>query len=222
MLITFGLLSIGIINGCGDDEVVESPEPEAHVQVRPTITVMADPPPGSLVDEQRTEYKLTFSEKVIVVIVNGISASGSGRSWTVTPILPLGPAEMLNIEWRNCDGFTGTLEVGPYEVGSIESEPPKITSGTVIDAEVDVDPAPINAGGFWFDFDEPITGTVKLTDEAGNDLNWIGIVHDKTATLFPLAGQELVNKTTYKIDIDVQDSDGKPLQKTIVFVTKPE
>ena len=75
---------------------------------------------------------------------------------------------------------------------------------------------------YEFDFDEDVTGTIKLTDEAGVDLNWIGAVAGQTATLIPVAGQEAVNETTYKIEIDVQDGADLPLQVTITFVTKPK
>ena len=88
-------------------------------------------------------------------------------------------------------------------------EPPTITSGTVANGDADVDPAPINAGGFRFDFDvDPSQETLQLTDEAGADLNWIANVTGQTATLTAVAGQELVNETTYKIEIDVQDLAG--------------
>ena len=70
--------------------------------------------------------------------------------------------------------------------------------------------------------DEDITGTVKLTDEAGADLNWFGTVWGQTATLTAVAGQEMVNETTYKIKIDVQDGAGNALRTTITFVTKPK
>ena len=44
----------------------------------------------------------------------------------------------------------------------------------------------------------------------------------QTATLTLIAGQELVNETTYKIEIDVKDGVGNQLQGTITFVTKPK
>ena len=79
-----------------------------------------------------------------------------------------------------------------------------------------------NAGGFRFDFDESITGTINLTDEAGANLNWIANVAGQTATLTPVAGQELVNETIYKIEIDVRDGADNALRTTITFVTKPK
>ena len=128
----------------------------------------------------------------------------------------------MNIKWVNQDGSTDTIEVGPYLILDLHGEPPVITSGTVADGDADVDPAPINVGGFRFDFDERITGTVKLTDEAGADLNWIANVAGQTATMTAVAGQEIVNETTYKIEIDVRDGAGNSLQATITFVTKPK
>ena len=88
------------------------------------------------------------------------------------------------------------------------------------DGAVNVDPAPINAGGFRFDFDEDVIGTVRLTDEAGVDLNWTSAVVGSAATLTAIAGQELVNETTYKIEINVADRSGTRLKTTITFVTK--
>ena len=153
-----------------------------------------------------TEFTLKFNEEVVAVTVNDTPASGSGLNWkwSAHPALPYGSVK-LKIEWKNRDGSKGFRIVGPYSVADNGGEPPVITNGTVADGDADVDPAPINAGGFRFDFDERITGTIKLTDEAGADLNWIANVVGQTATLTAVAGQELVNETTYKIEIDVRD-----------------
>ena len=225
ILITFGMFIIGIIGGCGDDdppkEVTDPPQSKDDVPPTPIITVIVDPPPGGDIDE-RTEFTLRFNEEVVAVTVNDATATGSGLTWKVVPYLPLGPGKTLNIKWTDQDGFTGTIEVGPYSVWIFEFEAPIITSGTVSDGDADVDPAPINAGGFRFDFDGPVTGTVKLTDEAGADLHWQSSVAGQTATLTAVAGQELVNGTTYKIEIDVQDGVGNRTTATITFVTKPK
>ena len=169
------------------------------------------------------KFTLTFNEGVIAVTVNDTPASGSGLNWqwSAQPVLPYGSVT-LKIMWTNRDGSGGFATSGPYEVADNGGEPPYITIGTVSDGDANVDPAPINAGGFRFDFDEPVTGSIKLTDEAGADLNWISNVVDQTATLTVVAGWELVNETTYKIEIDVQDGSGNSLQATITFVTKPK
>ena len=229
ILITFGLLIICIISGCGDDnppeKVVEPPQLEAGAPSPPTIMVVVDPPPGSDIDMPRTEFTLRFSQEVAAVTVNGATATGSGQNWSVWSYnlsLEWQAGQVLEIEWKTRDGLTGSQSVGPYTVWIVHHVPPEITSGTVTDGAADVDPGPINAGGFRFDFDEAVTGVIKLTNEAGEDLDWIGIVVGQTATLTAVAGQELVNETTYKIEIDVADGADNRTQATITFVTKPK
>ena len=197
--------------------------------VKRATTVVMDPPPRARTDGvvyliyPTTEFTLMFNEEVVGVTVNGTPAKGWGRNWkwSAQPYLPEGLV-LVVVEWINRDGSAGIMEVGPYSVGWGGGDPAAITSGTVSDGAADVDPGPINVGGFRFDFDERITGTINLTDEAGANLNWIGNVADQTATLTPVAGQELVNETTYKIEIDVRDGSGNQLKATITFVTKPK
>ena len=188
------------------------------------VTVMVDPAPGPLsYINHGQKLTLRFSTEVLWAKVNGRAAEGSGRDWRVwSDHVPYGEAEFLSIEWINRDGSAETRRVGPYYVAHIEFAPPDIASATVTHGEADVDPASINAGGFRYDFNQHVTGTIKLTDEAGTDLHWIGNVVGVTATLTAIAGQELVNGTTYKIEIDVHDERGTELQTTITFVTKPK
>ena len=231
ILITFGMFIICIINGCGDDspeEVTDPRQSEDDVGPASATEVVMDPPSRTnagrvLYVPPHTEFTLTFNEGVVAVTVNDAPATGSGLNWkwSAQPALPE-ESVMLHIEWKNRDGSKGSKTVGPYEVRHVHGEPPVITSGTVADGDADVDPAPINAGGLRFDFDEPVTGIIKLTDEAGVDLNWVATVAGQTATLTAVAGQEMVNETTYKIEIDVQDGAGNQTQGTITFVTKPK
>ena len=229
ILITFGMLIIYIVSGCSDnppEEVTDPPQSKGDVPSPPTITVVVDPAPSTKPHWHvvtNTEFTLRFSQEVMAVTVNDTPASGSGLNWkwSAYPALPYGSVK-LKIEWKNRDGSKGFRIVGPYSVADNGGELPVITNGTVFDGDADVDPAPINAGGFRYDFNERVTGTIKLTDEAGVDLNWIANVVGQTATLTAVAGQELVNETTYKIEIDIQDGVGNPLQTTIIFVTKPK
>ncbi len=229
ILIMFGMLIIGIIGGCGEDDdqpekVVDPPQPKDDVPPPRATKVEVDPAPGSTIPPNQ-EFTLTFNEEVVAVTINEAPASGSGFNWKGVAALEAGPGQSLTIRWTNQDGALSRRRVGPYTIDNHAGGggvPPTITSGTVADGEVDVDPARINAGGFRYDFDEDVTGTIKLTDEAGNDLNWIAGVAGQTATLSAVAGQELVNETTYKIEIDVQDGAGNQLQVTITFVTKPK
>ena len=234
ILITFGMFIICIIGGCseGSPEVVTDPSNPRTDDAPPPHTgppftgiafiVIADPAPGGTPIPPNTQFSLIFDEAVDAVAVNGFPATGAGHNWIASPILPQGDGQTLNVIWTNRDGSTGSNAVGPYTVKVPETTPPRIMRWTVANGAVDVDPAPINAGGFRFDFDEHITGTVQLTDEAGADLNWVGTVGGRTATLTAVAGQELESETTYKIEIDVQDWVGNQLQVTITFVTKPK
>ena len=226
ILITLGMLIIGIIIGCGEtpsEEVTNPPPSESGVQLPRATTVEVDPPPTEnpkRVIPTNPGFTLTFDEEVVEVSVNDTPASGSGLNWKWgVPFVPHGFLE-LRIKWTNRDGSNGYSTVGPYEVADINVDPPQITSGTVADGAVNVDPAPINAGGFRFDFDEDVIGTVRLTDEVGVDLNWTSAVVGSAATLTAIAGQELVNETTYKIEINVADRSGTRLKTTITFVTK--
>ena len=235
ILITFGMLTICIIGGCGDDspEVVTNPSNPTASETTPPRTiedppphtgprVLVDPPAGAEIPPN-TQFSLYFDDTgVVAVTVNGFPATGADRNWISSPILPEGDSQTLTVIWTYRDGSSGSQTVGPYTVRAPDTTPPRITSGTIADGSVDVDTAPINAGGFRFDFHEDVTGSIKLTDEAGADLNWIVNLAGQTATLTPVAGQELVNETTYKIEIDVHDGEGNPLQTTITFVTKPK
>ena len=154
-----------------------------EVSPRPRATIPSD-----------TSFTLTFDQGVTKVFVNGVAARGVGADWEAYPDLPEGNRALF-IAWENRDGSTGSQAVGPYFIRDPDVTPPVIFGGTVKDREWNVDPAQINAVGFRLDFNEPVTGTIQLTDEAGEDLNWIANIVDWKATLTPVAGQELVNGT---------------------------
>ena len=184
----------------------------------PATTVFVNPTPGATIPSNQ-HFTLTFDQGIVAAAVNGSAATGAGLNWGAQPALAEGTA-ILIIDWSNRDGSTGFKAVGPYTVKNPDTTPPTIVSGTVAHGDARIEPAPINAGGFRFDFDEPITGSIKLTDEAGADLNWIANVGGQTATLTAVAGQELANETTYKIEIDVRDGAGNRTRRTITFVTE--
>lgn len=96
---------------------------------------------------------------------------------------------------------------------------PSIVTGTVSNGDVRVDAKRINVDGFRFDFNEPISGRITLTDEKGKYLNWIANVSGRTATLTAITGRGLGGETTYKIEIDVKDSANNTTRQTITFVT---
>ena len=100
-----------------------------------------------------------------------------------------------------------------------DTEPPSIVTGTVSNGEVRVNVGQSNADGFRFKFNEPISGSIKLTDAAGNDLNWIANVLGQTATLTIGSGRRLGGEKPYKIEIDIRDGANNRTQQTIIFVT---
>ena len=231
ILIMLGIPIIGIISDCADDapteDVVALPPLEeadvAHAHSVPsTETVKVHPDPCVPVFPD-TQFTLIFDNIIAGAMVNDTHATFQGGPWTAMPGLEVGTAR-LNIEWFNADGSRRATTIGPYVVltGPDALESPAITRGTVRNGEDDVNPASINASGLLFVFDEPVTGAIKLTDEACADLNWTGTVDDRTAALTPVAGQELANNTVYKIEIDVQDGGGNRFRATITFVTKPK
>ena len=238
ILITFGLLIICTISGCGGDsseEVTDPSQSDGTDPYDPTLpgsvdhgvpatAVAVTPAPGGHEIPSNTIFALKFDEGVAAAAVNGSPATGFGDSWTWEPPVPLPQAgwQILIVSWVNRDGSSGSSSIGPYGIKDEDKDPPKIASCTVADGGVGVDPAPINAGGFRFNFNEDVTGSIKLTDKAGVDLNWVGDVTGRTATLTAVAGQELANETTYKVEIHVRDGVGNPLQVTITFLTKPK
>ena len=218
-----------MVTGCGgdgnndDDAAANDDDDDAATEEEgpPSATmVTVDPAAGATVPSNQ-QFSLVFDQGVTAATVNGAAATGSGLNWSASPALVQGSAT-LNVGWTNRDGSTGSQAVGPYTIDDPDVDAPMIASGTVADGDADVDPAPVNAGGFRFDFDEAVTGSIKLTDEAGADLNWIANVGGQTATLTAVAGQEIANETTYKVEIDVQDGAGNATTATITFVTKPK
>ena len=195
-----------------------SPPPvKEDVGPPPATDVQVSPVPGTTI-VPNPRFVLTFDQSIIAATVNRFSATGFGLSWRVFPTLAVGSV-FLNVEWTNQDGSTGSKVVGPYAVSEPDTTPPRIVGGTVANGEIKVNPGSINAGGFRYDFDERVTGSIKLVDAAGIDLNWIASVAGQTATLARVIGQERLPESTYFIEINVQDTAGNPSQIRIIFVT---
>ena len=132
LLITLGMLIIGIIIGCGEtpsEEVMNPPPSESGVQLPRATTVEVDPPPTEnpkRVIPTNPGFTLTFDEEVVEVSVNDTPASGSGLNWKWgVSFVPHGFLE-LRIKWTNRDGSNGYSTVGPYEVADINVDPPKL------------------------------------------------------------------------------------------------
>ena len=197
---------------------VPSPPPvQEDVGPPPATDVEVSPQPGTTI-LPNPRLVLTFDQGITAATVNRFPATGFGQSWRAFPTLVPGSV-FLNIEWTNQDGSTGSKAVGPYTVREPDRTPPQIISGTVANGEIQVDPSQRNVGGFRYNFDEPITGSIRLLDGSGVALNWSATVIGQTATLNRAAGQNLLAASTYFIEIDVQDAAGNQSEIKIVFVT---
>ena len=218
-----------MVTGCGDDDDDDDDNNNNNDDTTggggveaPSATSVTATPAGGVVPSTQS-FQLTFDNGVKSATVNGAAATGAGTSWTASPPLTQGENQQLTVDWVNRDDSTGTAQIGPYNVSDPDTTPPVLQAGgTVTDNQNDVDPAAVNVSGLTFTFDEDINGSIKLTDEAGADLNWAGEVTGTTAKLTVIAGQELANETTYKVEIDVTDGSNNATQLTITFVTKPK
>ena len=156
-----------------------------------------DPNNNLIVD---AEFKWASSNLSVATVSSTglVTARGNGRTTIIV----------------RAGGLLGTVTITvPDTTG------PSVVSGTVSHGAIKVEIGPINAVGFRFDFDEPIVGSIQLTDEAGESLNWIANVLGQTATLTVVPGKELVSGKTYKIEIDVNDGANNKTKQTILFVT---
>ena len=103
---------------------------------------------------------------------------------------------------------------------------PQLVLGTVWDGENNVDPVPINAGGFLFGFDGPLKLYKIAIFHDGKNLDWhpLDITHNGTESvrLTPIAGQELQFDTEYVIKMYVQDIGCQSSRFEIQFWTMPE
>jgi len=220
-----------MINGCGDDDDDDSgttnddddsgttnDDDDDDAGPPPATDVEVTPAAGSTVPSNQ-EFTLKFNEGVTAATANGVAATGAGINWTVKPFEGAEGNQNLTITWTNRDNSSGNSAVGAYTVDDPDVVAAIVTTGTVADGDADVDPELVNAG-IRIDFDEAVTGTIDITDEAGASLKWTASVAGQTATLTPVAGTEVANETTYKIEVKVKDGAGNETNLTITFVTK--
>ncbi|MCE2397340.1 hypothetical protein J4G02_22810 [Candidatus Poribacteria bacterium] len=226
-----GLLMVG----CGgEDEPVTKDKPAPLVPV--VNLIRSEPPSGSVIwtiDALDTpvEIKLFFDRLPSYVSVGGIRAQlqDDHATWEVTTqqlldALEPNPAVKagadLSVAWVNPDASDGKATL-TFRIGLV-GEQAEIFSGTVTDGESDVDPEPLNAGGFRFDFDREVRGNVTIRQKDGEPLNWISSFAGATATLTAIAGRELRHGVVYVIHIEVINNVDAKTEFTITFRTKDE
>ena len=170
------------------------PTIEAQLAVDSTITLIFDNPPENV----------TVSAGDATVTDN-----------TVTIMGPFTPGTLpLTVTWGD-----GSLTF-TYTVAAPDTESPKITGGTITDADEDVDAEAINSGAsIEVEFNEDVSGTIALQTEAGDDVGWLGKVEGNKATLELVKGKELDPETTYVIAGKVEDAAGNETDVKISFAT---
>ncbi len=108
----------------------------------------------------------------------------------------------------------------------LDIEAPRLVASPVDDGDADVDPEPLNAGGFRFDFNERLKlHKIDLLHD-GKSLGWLGTGLSERVTvtliLTAVAGKELQFDTEYVIKIYVQDHVCASSRFEIRFRTKPK
>ena len=209
------LLIIGLV-GCTLEQPT-TPAPTVNVEppevtVEPPV-VNVQPPTVNVQPAEVTVQPPTVNVQPAEVTVQPPTVNVQPAAVTVHP-------PTVNVQPPTVNVELPPEAINPSQVR--DTTPPVILSGTVVSGAVNVNPAPINLGGFRFDFNEMITGVVKLTDGSGVDLKWFSNVAGSTAILVAFGGQELVNEHTYIIEISVADLAGNITRETLVFVTSPK
>ena len=151
--------------------------------------------------------------KKIALLIFAILILGCG---TETPIVEEPPAVV--------EAPSSVVASGSFP--RFSDDEPQIVLGTVFGGEDNVDPVPINAAGFRFDFDEDLRLHKIAILLDGEPLIWnpIGITHDVTdvVRLEATGGQDLQFDTEYVIKIYVQDLACNSSRFEIRFRTKPQ
>ena len=218
---------------CGGDEILTKDKPDIPP---PPVTnlVRSEPPNGSVIwviDALDTPVaiELFFDRSPPYVSVGGIRAQldGDHAVWEVTTQQLLDALEPnaikgadLSVAWVNPDGSDGEATL-TFRIGLV-GEQAEIFSGTVADGDSDVDPEPLNAGGFRFDFDRELRGNITIRPKDGEPLNWIASFAGATVTLTAVAGEELKHGVVYVIHIEVINNVDAKTEFTITFRTKDE
>lgn len=209
----------------------------------PARLIGTEPPAGEI-EYFEPELTLHFDKPVSVVWVNDAEAqpmcSPPTRDWQIS----LHQRQFVDITWPSsagthpekevCFAVRYTDETGTHEqelctlLPGISVQPPEleIMESSVKDGDKGVDPAPLNTNGITFQFFVMVAGTIEIRMENGTSLGWIARwnkseTYGDSVTIFPRPGEELVNGTTYIIQINVSDAGGfDKLIEEITFTTK--
>ena len=201
------------IEGASDD-IEDSMEDPPVVPQTPVATfVSASPASGDI--SENDSITINFDNNPGTVTTSAGTVSGSGNSRSISGPFSVGSLS-LTISWTNGDG-SHTLS---YNVMAEDTTSPDVTTSSLSDGAVDVDPATVFESGITITFSEPISsGSLKLLKN-GVDVGWTVSIDGNTITLTANTGQELSHETEYTISGTVRDSNGNEKQVSITFTTE--
>ena len=177
----------------------------------PVPTFISATPPGGEIAADAI-ITVTFPNAPENVTVSAGVATVSGKSVKISGPFPIGPLA-LTIFWEE-----GTL-VLYYTVVEPDTEAPKVTGGTIVDGDIDVDQDEINSDAkIVITFNESIHGDVALQTE---DVGWIGKVNWERQVILELVrGKEPNCGTTYIVVGKVSDDFENSTDFKVTFSTK--
>ena len=205
-----------------EDTQTEEPPAEMDTQMEdppvipqtPVATfVSASPASGDI--SESDSITIMFDNDPGDVTASAGAVSGSGTSRTISGPFPVG-SFILTISWTN-GGGSYTLN---YNVMAEDTTSPDVTTSSLSDNAVDVDPATVFENGITVTFSEPISSGELMLLQSGVDVGWTASIDGNTITLTANAGQELNHDTTYKISGTVRDSTGNETEVSITFTTE--
>ena len=181
-------------------------------------------------EERRTSYTIELWQGKYYIDNRGLNASDYF-------------GDKFYITWTNRDGSEGegaTISLSivppdcapPLQLGSVDSlgggrflsgftcTGPSITECAVKNGEWDVDSKLFNAQGIRFGFSESVTGSVEISTENGELLDWNAEWEINVVTIRPTVGNDLVGGMDYIITMRVKDAAGNEFDAEIAFTTK--
>ena len=209
---TVGSLTLTITwtNGNGSHTLTYNVEADAP-QIPDATFVTASPASGNI--SESGSIILTFDNDPGQVTVNVGTVSGSGNTRTISGPFTVGQLT-LKITWTNGNG-SHTLN---YTVEADDTTAPEVSTSSVSDGTMDVDPDTVS--NITVTFDEDISSHSLKLLKNGADVGWTAMLSGKTITLTKGTGQELSHDTTYQIKGTVKDSADNEKQVSITFTTK--
>lgn len=195
-----------------DTQTMEEDPPD-EPQIPDATSVTASPASGNI--SENGSISLTFDNDPGEVTVSEGTVSGSGTTRTISGPFPVGSLT-LTISWTNGDG-NKTLN---YNVIAEDTTAPEVSTSSLSDGAVDVDPTTVSDSGITVTFDESISSHQLKLLKDGVDVGWTVSISVNTITLTKSTGQELSHDTTYKISGTVKDNADNETTVSISFTTK--